>query len=109
MCDVHTSRIGAIVMSTFLAAAAVARGQDWPQFRGPGGAGVAPADARVPLTWDAKANVAWKCPLPGPGASPSLVTIGRRQWGRPFPRRQTDVFRAFLATHPCRSRSRCSR
>jgi hypothetical protein len=33
------------------------------------------------------------------GCSPSLVTIGRRNWGRPFPRRQADVFRAYLAAN----------
>jgi hypothetical protein len=33
------------------------------------------------------------------GCSPSLVTIGRREWGRPFPRRQADLFRAYLAAN----------
>jgi hypothetical protein len=33
------------------------------------------------------------------GCSPSLATIGRRKWGQPFPRRQADVFRAYLAAN----------
>src|SRR5687768_2684423 len=77
MRGVYACRVGAIAVWVLLATTAVAGGGDWPQFRGPGGAGVAPAAdaARVPLTWDAKANIARKCPLPGPGAS-SPVTFG---------------------------------
>ena len=52
---------------------------DWPQFRGPGGAGVAPASSRPPTTWDGKTNIVWKTPLPGPGAS-SPVTFGKHAY-----------------------------
>lgn len=46
---------------------------DWPQFRGPGGLGVA-ADAAVPDRWDEKTNVAWKVAVPGQGwAQPVVV------------------------------------
>lgn len=49
---------------------------DWPQFRGPGGAGVSNAK-NIPVTWDANTNIRWKTPLPGPGAS-SPVLFGQR-------------------------------
>jgi outer membrane protein assembly factor BamB len=44
----------------------------WPRFRGPTGMGT--SDARnLPLQWTAAENVAWKTPLPGPGASSPIV------------------------------------
>lgn len=46
---------------------------DWPQFRGPVGAGVAD-DQKPPVKFGAKENLAWKAPVP-PGAS-SPVVIG---------------------------------
>jgi outer membrane protein assembly factor BamB len=51
-----------------------ARGENWPQFRGPGGLGY--TDERdLPLTWNAKTgeNIAWRAPLPksdNPWSSP---------------------------------------
>jgi outer membrane protein assembly factor BamB len=53
-----------------------ARGEDWPQFRGPGGAGVS-SDKGLPVEWSATKNIAWKTALPGPGSS-SPVTFGDR-------------------------------
>ena len=50
------------------------RGENWPQFRGPGGLGY--TDERdLPLTWNAKTgeNIAWRAPLPksdNPWSSP---------------------------------------
>ncbi|MBX3744565.1 MAG: PQQ-binding-like beta-propeller repeat protein [Verrucomicrobiae bacterium] len=44
----------------------------WPQFRGPDGAGVS-ADPRVPDTWSATENVAWKTDLPGRSWSSPIV------------------------------------
>lgn len=41
---------------------------DWPQFRGPGGAGVS-ALTNMPLKWSGDADIAWKTALPGPGSS----------------------------------------
>jgi outer membrane protein assembly factor BamB len=49
---------------------------DWPQFRGPGGQGVAAARG-LPVVWDARTNIAWKTELPGAGAS-SPVVVGDR-------------------------------
>lgn len=48
---------------------------DWPRFRGPEGNGV--VNARPPVEWSDEKNIAWKVPLPGPGAS-SPVTFGDR-------------------------------
>lgn len=57
-------------------ACGVARAQDWPQWRGPAGTGVA-SDAKLPGKWSRDQNVAWKAPLPGPGNS-SPVAWGDR-------------------------------
>ena len=48
--------------------------QDWPSFRGPSGAGVAP-NATPPLTWNvgASTNVAWRVGVPGLGHSSPVV------------------------------------
>lgn len=50
------------------------KGDDWSSFRGPHGMGVATATG-LPLEWTSTKNVAWKTPLPGPGAS-SPITFG---------------------------------
>lgn len=50
---------------------------DWPQFRGPGGTGVAQDSDGLPSAWSANANLAWKTELPGPGAS-SPIIVGDR-------------------------------
>src|SRR3954469_12826761 len=49
---------------------------EWSQFRGPNGEGVSQAKG-VPITWNATQHIAWKTPLPGPGAS-SPVVLGNR-------------------------------
>lgn len=50
----------------------------WPQFRGPGGQGHAPAQ-QVPLRWSESENIVWKTPLPGQGWS-SPVIWGDEIW-----------------------------
>lgn len=50
--------------------------ENWPQFRGPGGRGVAEAK-NLPTTWDSQQNVVWKQLLPGPGTSSPIVWNGR--------------------------------
>jgi outer membrane protein assembly factor BamB len=53
--------------------AAGAWGEDWPQFRGPGGQGHSSAE-QVPLTWSDTENVVWKADVPGRGwSSPSIA------------------------------------
>lgn len=44
----------------------------WPQFRGPGGAGIG-ADPGLPERWSATENVAWKTDLPGRSWSSPIV------------------------------------
>lgn len=52
---------------------AVVHGGDWPQFRGPGGNGVA-VGTKAPTQWDADKNVKWKAAIPGVGwSSPVIV------------------------------------
>ena len=41
-----------------------AQGEDWPQFRGPGGQGHASARG-LPKEWSEDKNIAWKVALPG--------------------------------------------
>ncbi len=47
---------------------------NWPRFRGPAGAGIAPA-MDLPSTWDAESGegVLWKTPVPMPGNSSAIV------------------------------------
>ncbi len=52
--------------------------ENWPQFRGPAGDGVAP-DADIPTTWSEEENVAWKTEIHGLGWS-SPVIFGRQLW-----------------------------
>ncbi len=64
------------LVCVLLLTAAAAAGQDWPQFRGPGGEGHA-AVSGVPLRWSESANVTWKVPVPGRGWSSPVVKDGR--------------------------------
>src|SRR5262245_4707147 len=45
---------------------------DWPQFRGPGGSGVAD-DQKPPVKFGPKENLAWKVPVPPGPSSPIVV------------------------------------
>ena len=48
------------------------QGGEWPRFRGPSGMGI--SDARgLPLSWSQTENIAWRLPMPGPGASSPVV------------------------------------
>src|ERR1700730_9190075 len=62
-----------LVVGLSLTLLAVAgRAADWPQFRGPGNAGVA-SDGQLPEQWAPDKNVAWKVKLPGYGWSSPVV------------------------------------
>ena len=50
---------------------------DWQRFRGPAGSGIAIDADSLPTSWSPEANLAWKTPLPGPGAS-SPIIVGRK-------------------------------
>jgi outer membrane protein assembly factor BamB len=61
----------ALTSGAGLASSMAARTADepaWPQFRGPGGAGILDA-ARIPLTWSVRENVRWRVDVPGRGWS----------------------------------------
>ncbi|HEV2947291.1 MAG TPA: PQQ-binding-like beta-propeller repeat protein [Gemmataceae bacterium] len=63
-----------ISLVTTLLAIANIHGQDnWPQFRGPNAAGLAPEGAHLPETWSTTQNVAWKVEIPGRGLSSPIV------------------------------------
>jgi len=57
---------------TCLLLATTADAQQWPQFRGTS-AGVVPDDPKLPDTWSATDNVAWKIDIPGRSWSPPGV------------------------------------
>jgi outer membrane protein assembly factor BamB len=58
--------------------ASASRSQDdWPQFRGPTGQGIAADSADPPVVWGPTENVAWKTQIPGGGWSSPIVYQGR--------------------------------
>ena len=59
-----------------LAATASLVANDWPQWRGPSGNGVA-APAALPSTWSATENLAWQASLAGAGVSSPIVSGSR--------------------------------
>jgi len=61
-------------MTLAAAALLVLLGQDWPQWRGPNGAGI--AEGRFKEAWTPD-TVAWKVPIPGAGHSSPVVSNGR--------------------------------
>lgn len=87
-------------------------GADWPQFRGPNGAGVSPS-RNLPEHFDAQHNLVWRTALP-PGHSSPVVTAehvfvtafegkvllticldrasGKVRWRREAPRDREEVF-----------------
>ena len=49
-----------------------ARGENWPQWRGPRGDGTS-AEGNIPTHWSATENVRWKTAIPGKGHSSPIV------------------------------------
>lgn len=68
----------ALIWILGLGICATAAGDDWPQFRGPGGQGHSEVTG-LPLTWSETENVAWKTAVEGCGWS-SPVVLGRQVW-----------------------------
>lgn len=68
--------LGGVVLAC-LFTTAIAEGNDWMQFRGPGGLGKADGASGLPATWNSKENVVWKCELPGPGTSSPIIVGGK--------------------------------
>jgi len=71
-------RVAAVVgfVLGVLAWSPLASAQDWPQWRGPRGDGVAPEQA-VRLRWDREQGVRWRTPLARPGNGSPIVVGGR--------------------------------
>lgn len=67
-----------IRIACFCLLASLVCSADWPQFRGPGGQGIATA-TDIPTTWGEDRNVAWKTAIPGRGLS-SPVIDGNQIW-----------------------------
>jgi hypothetical protein len=68
------TRFIVVALSVYLLLCAETQGQHhWPRFRGPGGAGVAEDDPRLPEVWDAKKNVKWGTDIRGWGWSSPVV------------------------------------
>ena len=55
-----------------LATAAESASDNWPQWRGPNGDGIA-ATKSVPTTWSKSENVRWRSPLPGQGGATPVI------------------------------------
>ncbi len=68
-----------IAMLALALVAGTARGESWPQWRGPAGDGHAPAAHDLPRRWSETENIVWKTALPGKGWS-SPVVDGDRVW-----------------------------
>ena len=65
--------VGSSLLALIWSAHAPAAGaSNWPQFRGPGGAGLAD-DSALPEQWSATRNIAWSTEIPGHGWSSPIV------------------------------------
>jgi outer membrane protein assembly factor BamB len=69
--NLHRLALSAVAL---VSAFSTGRGEDWPQFRGPGGTGVVVGKVLPPDSWTTKDNVAWKSEIPGQGWSCPIVT-----------------------------------
>src|SRR5438046_9380653 len=65
-----------VIGFTFLCISALARADDWPQFRGQNGSGLS-KEAKLPAEWAADKNVLWKAKLPGYGWSSPVIAGDR--------------------------------
>jgi outer membrane protein assembly factor BamB len=63
-------------VATFMLAATIASGDQWPEFRGPTGQGQSDEQG-LPVEWSESRNVIWKVPVPGGGWSSPVVSGGR--------------------------------
>ena len=66
----YSTCFGALVATLLLAGGLFA--EDWTQFRGPGGLGVA-NEKDLPVEWSDDSNLIWKIDLPGAGSSSPIV------------------------------------
>jgi outer membrane protein assembly factor BamB len=74
----RTARLTAVLVVAPLVLGVSVRADDWPQFRGPSGQGLA-GERGLPLDWSESTNIVWKTPVAGRGWS-SPVVAGDRVW-----------------------------
>ncbi len=60
------------LLATLLTLSRASAGEEWNRFRGPNGAGLAPAEARLPETLDPEKNLLWSVAVPAGHSSPCL-------------------------------------
>ena len=70
-----TATLRTLTFTALLASQSITAAGNWPQFRGPGAAGVSDAPG-LPDTWNPSRNVAWKVGIPGRAWSSPVV------WGK---------------------------
>ena len=63
---------GVVILACVALPARTVTAATWPQFRGPGGDGLA-AEGSVPTQWGSDKNIVWKVSLPGFGWSQPVV------------------------------------
>lgn len=68
--------VSSLSMCVFVLLSPRLSGDDWTQFRGPGGSGAAEAE-HCPTHWSNSENLAWQVDLPGRGLSSPIVVAGR--------------------------------
>jgi outer membrane protein assembly factor BamB len=68
---VHRVKQAVVLLVAVLLTAAGLQAQ-WPQFRGPEGAGLS-TSRNLPLTWDESTNVRWRTPIPGRAWSSPII------------------------------------
>ena len=68
-----------VLVACFLALAAQARAQNWPQFRGPGASGLPGEMTTLPMEWDVESgkNVGWRTKIPGLAHASPIVWENR--------------------------------
>lgn len=72
---IPAAALSALLVCVAVVSEAAAKGGNWPQFRGPEGAGVS-RETGAPLEWSATKNVLWKTPVEGRGQSQPII------WGK---------------------------
>ncbi len=72
ICRAPLIRVALWLLATSLCLRAIAAEPDWSSFRGPSGMGISAAKG-LPVKWNESDNMAWKLPMPGPGASSPIV------------------------------------
>jgi outer membrane protein assembly factor BamB len=72
MFDVRALTSLLLTVSALAGSVTTATGENWPQWRGPGGQGVS-AETQVPTDWGPDRNIVWKAELPGTGMSSPIV------------------------------------